>query len=55
MLIVIFSSERQKYIQEEIARIEKEIEEIAKQEEIMWNEYRKAKEEAKKEKLAYLA
>ena len=48
-------SERQKYIQEEIARIEKEIEEIAKQEEIMWNEYRKAKEEAKKEKLAYLA
>ena len=51
----LIKSERQKYIQEEIARIEKEIEEIAKQEEIMWNEYRKAKEEAKKEKLAYLA
>ncbi len=48
-------TERQKYIQEEIARIEREIEEIAKQEEIMWNEYRKAKEEAKKQKLEYLA
>lgn len=48
-------TERQKYIQEEIARIEREIEEIAKQEEIMWNEYRKAKEEAKKQKLAYMA
>ena len=48
-------TERQKYIQEEIARIEREIEEIAKQEEIMWNEYRRAKEEAKKQKLEYLA
>lgn len=47
--------ERKRYIEEEIARIEREIEEIAKQEEIMWNEYRKAKEEAKKQKLAYLA
>lgn len=48
-------TERQKYIQEEIERIEREIEEISKQEEIMWNEYRKAKEEAKKQKLEYLA
>lgn len=47
-------TERQKYIQEEIDRIEREIEEISKQEEIMWNEYRKAKEEAKKQKLAYM-
>ncbi len=47
--------ERKRYIEEEIARIEREIEEIAKQEEIMWNEYRKAKEEAKKQKLEYLA
>lgn len=46
---------RKQYIADEIARIEREIEEIAKQEEIMWNEYRKAKEEAKKQKLAYLA
>lgn len=46
---------RKQYIADEIARIEKEIEEIAKQEEIMWNEYRKAKEEAKKQKLEYLA
>lgn len=46
---------RKQYIADEIARIEREIEEIAKQEEIMWSEYRKAKEEAKKQKLEYLA
>ena len=48
-------TERQLFIKQEIERIEKEIEEISKQEEIMWNEYRRAKEEAKKEKLEYMA
>ena len=48
-------TERQLFIKQEIERIEREIESIAKQEEIMWNEYRRAKEEAKKEKLEYLA
>lgn len=48
-------TERQLFIKQEIERIEREIEAIAKEEEIMWNEYRRAKEEAKKEKLEYLA
>ena len=46
---------RKQLIQEEIDRIEHEIEAIAKEEEIMWSEYRKAKEEAKRAKLEYYA
>lgn len=45
---------RKTVIREEIERIEREIEEIAREEEIMWSEYRKAKEEAKKQKLEYV-
>lgn len=48
-------TDKQKYIQLEIERIEQEIEEIAREEEIMWNEYKRAKEEAKQRKLEYLA
>ena len=47
-------TDKQLFIKQEIERIEREIEAISKQEEIMWNEYRRAKEEAKKEKLEYL-
>lgn len=46
---------RKTIIKDEIERIEREIEEIAREEEIMWSEYRKAKEEAKKQKLEYIA
>lgn len=45
--------ERKEYIKNEIAKIEAEIEEIAKEEEDMWTEYKAAKAEAKKRKAEY--
>ncbi len=45
--------ERKEYIKNEIAKIEAEIEEIAKEEEDMWTEYKAAKAEAKKKKAEY--
>lgn len=42
--------ERKEYIRNEISKIEAEIEELAKEEAEMWNEYKIAKAEAKKKK-----
>lgn len=47
--------ERKEYIQLQIAKIEAEIEEIARQEEQMWAEYKAAKEDAKRRKAEYKA
>lgn len=46
---------RQEYIRLQIAKIEAEIEEIARQEEAMWAEYKAAKAEAKRRKTEYKA
>lgn len=43
--------ERKEYIRNEIAKIESEIDELAREEQEMWSEYKVAKEEAKKKKL----
>lgn len=45
--------ERKEFIKNEIAKIEAEIEEIAKEEEDMWEEYKLAKADAKKRKAEY--
>ncbi|MBE5738487.1 MAG: hypothetical protein E7354_02025 [Clostridiales bacterium] len=45
--------ERKEYIKNEIAKIEAEIEALAKEEEDMWAEYKAAKAEAKKKKAEY--
>lgn len=47
--------ERKEFIKNEIAKIEAEIEAIAKEEAEMWEEYRLAKQEAKKRKAEYKA
>jgi len=47
--------ERKEFIKNEIAKIEAEIEAIAKEEADMWEEYRLAKQEAKKRKAEYKA
>ncbi len=47
--------ERQEYIRTQIAKIEAEIEEIAKQEAEIWAEYKAAKADAKKRKAEYKA
>ena len=47
--------ERQEYIKLQIAKIEAEIEEIARQEEELWAEYRAAKEDAKRRKAEFKA
>ncbi|MBQ7351937.1 MAG: hypothetical protein IJW59_03665 [Clostridia bacterium] len=47
--------ERQEYIRTQIAKIEAEIEEIAKQEEQIWAEYKAAKADAKRRKAEYKA
>lgn len=46
---------RQEYIRMQIAKIEAEIEEIARQEEEMWAEYKAAKADAKRRKAEYKA
>lgn len=46
---------RQEFIRAEIARIDAEIEEIAKEEAQIWEEYRLAKEDAKRRKAEYKA
>lgn len=46
---------RQEYIRLQIAKIEAEIEEIARQEEAMWAEYKAAKADAKRRKAEYKA
>ena len=47
--------QRKEYINLQIAKIEAEIEEIARQEEELWAEYRAAKEDAKRRKAEYKA
>ena len=47
--------ERKEFIKNEIAKIEAEIEEIAKEEADMWEEYRLAKKQAKQRKAEYKA
>jgi hypothetical protein len=47
--------ERKEYIKLQIAKIEAEIEEIARQEELLWAEYKAAKEDAKRRKAEYKA
>lgn len=47
--------ERKEYIKLQIAKIEAEIEEIARQEDLLWAEYRAAKEDAKRRKAEYKA
>lgn len=47
--------ERKEFIKNEIAKIEAEIEEIAKEEAEMWDEYKRAKLEAKQRKAEYRA
>jgi len=47
--------ERKEFIKNEIAKIEAEIEEIAKEEAQMWEEYKLAKQQAKQRKLEYKA
>ncbi len=47
--------ERKLLIEQEIQQVELEIEAIAREEEEMWSEYRKAKEQEKQEKLLYVA
>jgi len=48
-------AERKEFIRNEISKIEQEIEEILKEEDEMWAEYKQAKQDAKKRKQEYLA